>query len=188
MSAGIKPKDVRDPRREELPMQLEILRPEASVSTTDVETEEGRLSVESVPKPVNGVVQVRPSVALRRAQVERLRSARIGRVEVAAPGLDHAEALEVVERKRHRSVPAGREADESARPAIGDRPELRVDVSGKLLRDSPLPISSRTPIEIFGVPVVISGRLRRNKDGLPTQARKGLLQEVDVAVGLRRGR
>src|SRR5256885_2248544 len=60
MSAGIKPKDVRDPRREELPMQLEILRPEASVSTTDVETEEGRLSVESVPKPVNGVVQVRP--------------------------------------------------------------------------------------------------------------------------------
>ena len=31
--AGVQPKDVRNPRREELPVQLEILRPEASVPT-----------------------------------------------------------------------------------------------------------------------------------------------------------
>jgi len=140
--AGVQPEDVRDPRREELSMKREILRPEASVPTADVEAEEGRLSAESVPQADDGVVQVRAPVTLRRPQVQCLPSARIGRVEITAPRLDHAEALEVVERERDRSVAAGREADESACPAIGDRPEMRVDVSGKLLRDGALPVST----------------------------------------------
>src|SRR6266550_9251537 len=103
-------------------VEREILRPETSIPPADVEAEEGRVNAERLPQADDGVVQVRAAVAPRRAEVQRLRSARIGRVEVAAPRLDHTEALEVVEREGNRSVPAGREADESACPAIGDRP------------------------------------------------------------------
>src|SRR4029077_1225212 len=79
--AGVEPGDVRNPRRDALSVQLEVVRPEAVVAATDVEAEEGRLSAKSVPQAVNGVVQVRAPVALRRAEVQGLCPARIGRVE-----------------------------------------------------------------------------------------------------------
>src|SRR2546427_9627976 len=86
-------------------VEREILRPETSIPPADVEAEEGRVNAEGLPQADDGVVQVRAAVAPRRAEVQRLRSTRIRRVEVAAPRLDHTEALQVVKRERDGSVP-----------------------------------------------------------------------------------
>src|SRR2546430_16015008 len=169
-------------------VEREILRPETSIPPADVEAEEGRVNAERLPQGDDGVAQVRAAVAPRRAEVQRLRSTRIRRVEVAAPRLDHAEALKVVKRGRDGSVPARREPDQRTRPAIRNGPEVGVDVGRELLRDRALPVSARAPIEVLGIRVVISRPLRGNQDRLAPQAGERVLQEADAPVGLRRRR
>src|SRR2546429_3937534 len=169
-------------------VEREILRPEPSIPPADVEAEEGRVNAERLPQADDGVVQVRAAVAPRRAEVQRLRSTRIRRVEIAAPRLDHTEALQVVKRERDGSVAARREADQRTRPAIRNRPEVGVDVGRELLRDRALPVSARAPIEVLGIRVVISRPLRGNQDRLAPQAGERVLQEADAPVGPRRRR
>src|SRR6185295_3754172 len=124
--------DVRNPRRGEFAVKRQILRAEPGIAAADVEAEERRVDAELMPQTGDGVVQVRAAVALSRAKVERLRSAWISRMEVAAPRLDHPEAVQVVECERNGSVPTGGQADDCARPAIRDRAEVAVDVRGEL--------------------------------------------------------
>src|SRR2546430_15862109 len=102
-------------------VEREILRPETSIPPADVEAEEGRVNAEGLPQADDGVVQVRAAVAPRRAEVQRLRSTRIRRVEVAAPRLDPTQALQVVKRERDGSGAGRREGDPRGRSAGPER-------------------------------------------------------------------
>ena len=166
-------------------MKREIFGPEARILPPDVEAEERRVDAERLPQSGDGSVQVRAPVCVRRAQVEGLRSARVGRMEVTAPGLDHAEALQVVKGERDRAVAARREPDQGTRPAIRNRPEVGVDVGRELLRDGPFPISTRPPVQVLRIRVVIPRRLRGDEDRPAPQAGERVLQEADIAVRLR---
>jgi hypothetical protein len=166
-------------------VKREVLRSEARVAAADVEGEVRRARAESVPKPGDGVVQIRPPVAAGRAEVERRRSLRIGRVEVAAPRLDDPKVVQVVQDERDRAVPARGKPDDGPGASVGDRPIVGVDIGRKLLRDRPLPVAARTPVEVLRVCVVVVGPLGRDQDRLRAKASERVAQEADVSVGVR---
>src|SRR5215831_597242 len=109
-------------------------------------------------------------------------------MEVAAPRLDDAEVVQVVKGEGDRAVPAGREPDEGAGTPLRDRPEVRIDIGRKLLRDGLLPVASRAPVQVLRVRVVVTRALRSHQDRARAQARKRIAQKADVAVRTRRGR
>src|SRR5205823_14167223 len=115
--------DVRDARRAQLAVEQEVLAAEAGVSGADVEGEERRASFERRTQLPDERMRRRPRVRRGRPDVERARPRRVRRVEVAAPGLDDREGVEVVKREERRAVAAGGEADDRAAAAGSDRPE-----------------------------------------------------------------
>src|SRR5262249_60744099 len=102
------------------------------------------------PRGGGGFVEFRGAVWAGGPRVEGGGSRRICGVEVTAPGLDDAEVVEVVKRERARAVPAGGEPDEGAGAPVADRPGVRVDVPGKLLRNRLLPVAPPSPAEVLG--------------------------------------
>jgi hypothetical protein len=98
-------------------------------------------------------------------------------MEVAAPGLDDRERLQVVERQKRRAVAAGREADERAAAPAPDRAEVPVDEARQLAADRRLPVPPGPPVEVLGVAVVVARTLRRGEDRRPADPveRLGLL-------------
>src|SRR5438067_13023248 len=124
-------------------MKREVLRPKTRVPASDVEAEERRVCTEGLSQAGNRSVHVCAPVLPRRAEVEPCHPGRIGRMEVAAPRLDDGEVVEVVEGERDGAVAARGKTDERPRPPVADRPEMRVDVCGQLLRDRLLPVSAR---------------------------------------------
>ncbi len=188
VAAGVETEHVRDAGRRELPVEPDILGPETCVALADVEREQGRIAANGLPQVRDERVSARPGVGLRRAQMESLRAGRIGRMEVAAPGLDDGKGLEMVEREQEGAVPAGGEPDQGSAGPAANRPVVRVDVGRKLLGDRGLPVASGAPVQVLGVGVTVPGPLRGDHE----RAEAALLQrggdESEGAEGVARGR
>src|SRR5262249_24942339 len=108
--------------RVELVVELDVLGVEAHVPLADVEREERRSSLLVAPEGLDESVRARTRVPCGRAEIEYLRPRRGRRMEVTAPRLHHPEVVEVVQREEHGAVATGREADQGAALAVGDRP------------------------------------------------------------------
>src|SRR4249919_2804756 len=89
VTAGIHTEQVRDTRGCELPVETPVLGAEAGVAAADVERKERLPMREASSQGADVGMCTRLRVGLRRSEIERLLSSRIGRMEVAAPGLHH---------------------------------------------------------------------------------------------------
>src|SRR6266404_4153540 len=150
--------DVRHLGREELTLELLVLREEAVVTAPDVEREEGRTVVERLDEGV----RVR-----RRAACEWLRSGWVGRVEVAGPRLDDRERARVMQADDRRAVPTRGQADDRPARARTDGAEVRVDVMRKLTGDVVLPVAAGAPVQVLGIGVGVARALREHEDRRP---------------------
>jgi hypothetical protein len=69
VGACVEPEDVRNPRRDKLPVECQVLCPETGIAPADVKPEERRVDAEGMSQADDGVVQVRATVAPGRAEV-----------------------------------------------------------------------------------------------------------------------
>src|SRR5258708_28480474 len=142
--------DVGDVRRDQLAVELLVLREEAAVPVADVKREERRAATEAPEE----------SVCVRgRAARERLRPGWVGRMEVAGPRLDHRECAGVVQADDRRAVATGGQADDRASSRRADRAGVRVDVVRTRARDVVLPVATRAPVQILGIGVLVTRAL-----------------------------
>jgi hypothetical protein len=103
-------------------------------------------------------------------------------VEIAAPRLDDAEVVEMVEREQHRAVAAGGKPDERPSPSGRDRPQVPVDVRGKLAGERGLPVAARAPVEVLGIAVFVPRALRGDEDDRAAERVERTRQPADVPV------
>ena len=157
-------------------MELDVLGQEAVVAGAYVEREQRRPSPEKALQLRNHRMRARARVRCRRAEIERVPAARIGRVEVPAPRLDHRERAEVVQRDDRGAVTAGGQSDKGAPAPVRDRPEVRVDVVRQLARERGLPVAAYAPVEVFRIAVSIPGALRRDDDRAPPRCDEDALE------------
>ncbi len=123
MAPGVQAENMRDSRLRELLVQKLVLRLEPRVVGADVEGDQGGQTAELTALGACLAVHVGRSVPGCRAEIERSCPGRVGGVEVPAPRLDDGEVSQISQREVHRAVPAGRNADQRASVARGDRPE-----------------------------------------------------------------
>src|SRR5205085_3857627 len=168
--AGVEPEEVRDTRRAELAVEPDVLGAEAPVAAADVEGEERRPPAERLPQRPDVGVGAGTGVRGGGAHVERRGAGRVRGMEVAAPGLDDGERLEVVEGEERRAVAAGREADDRPPAPTPDRPEGPVDEPWQLAPHRRLPVAAGAPVEVLGVAVRVAGALRGDEDRRPADA------------------
>src|SRR6185295_3479454 len=85
VTAWIHTEQVWHMRGSELPVETPVLGAEASVAAADVERKERLVMREASSQGADVGVRTRLRVGLRRSEIERLLSGRVGRMEVAAP-------------------------------------------------------------------------------------------------------
>src|SRR5439155_931291 len=84
--------------------------------------------------------------------------------EVAAPGLDRAELVEMVEPDQECAVAAGRDAEDRPAAPVRDRAEVRVDPGGQLVRERGLPVAAGPPVQVLRIGVAVPIALRGDQE------------------------
>ena len=85
VTAGIHAEQVRDTRGCELAIETAVFGAEARVAAADVERKERLVMREASFQGADVGVRTRLRVGLRRSEIERLHSGRVGGMEVTAP-------------------------------------------------------------------------------------------------------
>ena len=112
----------------------------------------------------------------------------IGRVEVPAPGLDHAEVAKMVQREKHRPIAAGGKTHDRATATVRQRPVVRIHIAREVARNRRLPVPPLSPVQVLAVPVAVPGTLRRDQDRVTADRTQSIPEETDAAIRKRRRR
>ena len=179
---------VPDVRGGQLLIELHVVGDERRVAAADVEREVRRLPRERRLQPRDLIQDARVGVVGVGADVERLLTGRVGRPEVAAPRLHHGVLARMMGVEDRGAVAAGRESDDGATGAVGDRPVVRVDPAWQLDGERRLPVPARPPVVILGVAVLRACPLRDDDDRLPARLLHRRADPRDAPVRGRPGR
>ena len=179
---------VPDVRGGQLLIELHVVGDERRVAAADVEREVRRLPRERRLQPRDLIQDARVGVVGVGADVERLLTGRVGRPEVAAPRLHHGVLARMMGVEDRGAVAAGRESDDGATGAVGDRPVARVDPARQLDGERRLPVPARPPVVVLRVAVLRACPLRDDDDRLPARLLHRRADPRDAPVRGRPGR